>query len=179
MILSDKEIKKLIFEGKIKIEPFDERFLDDVSYELHLSDEFLMIDYFETPMIDVKDLSSIKTKRIKSDEIVLQPGHFIMGKTLEWIELPENITAIISGKSSLARLGLQVHAAALIHPRSRGYQILELFNYNRVPIVLRKGMAIAQLIFFKNEETEREHYDWMKRYRDQEEIRLPKKISFI
>lgn len=179
MILSDKDIKRLIREGKIIIRPFFEEALDDVTYEVHLSDEFVMIDYFETPVIDISDLSMVKTKKIKSKEIVLQPGHFVIGRTMEWIELPEDIAVIISGKTSLARLGLQVHAAALVHPRSKGYQVLELFNYNRVPIVLKKGMAIAQLIFIKASESEKEIYDWMRSYRGQKGIRLPERIPIL
>ncbi|RLE79148.1 MAG: dCTP deaminase, partial [Thermoprotei archaeon] len=93
--------------------------------------------------------------------------------------LPSNITAFVSGKSSLARLGLQVHAAALIHPGSRGHVVLEIFNHNNVPIILRKGMAIAQLVFFENNEPIEDYAERKGLYLNQKRIELPREISFF
>ena len=43
---------------------------------------------------------------------MIHPGEFCLGRTLEWVELPDDIVARIEGKSSLGRLGLIVHATA-------------------------------------------------------------------
>jgi len=54
----------------------------------------------------------------------------------------------LSGKSSLARIGLIVHnTAGLINPGHYLNIAFELCNLNSVPIILRPGMEIAQLIF--------------------------------
>ena len=70
----------------------------------------------------------------------------MLGRTEEWVELPDDIVARIEGKSSLGRLGLIVHATAgFVDPGFKGTLTLEITNFNSVPIVLRTGLPIAQL----------------------------------
>jgi dCTP deaminase len=72
----------------------------------------------------------------------------VLGRTLEWVELPDDIVARIEGKSSLGRLGLIVHATAgFCDPGWKGTLTLELNNLTRVPIILHPGLLIAQLSF--------------------------------
>jgi dCTP deaminase len=84
----------------------------------------------------------------QDDTFVIHPGEFCLGRTLEWVELPDDIVARIEGKSSLGRLGLIVHATAgFCDPGWKGTLTLELNNLTRVPIVLAPGKPIAQLSF--------------------------------
>jgi len=179
MILSDREVLELVEKGELIIKPFRKECLDDVSYEIHLADEFVVMDYINMPVIDVAKLSEIKYMRINSKKIVVQPHEFVLARTIEWIELPSNITCFVSGKSSLARLGLQVHAAALIHPGSRGYIVLEIFNHNNVPIVLREKMAIAHIVFMRNAIPKRDYSARKGNYLGQKTIILPTRIGFL
>jgi dCTP deaminase len=79
---------------------------------------------------------------------VIHPGEFCLGRTLEWVELPDDVVARIEGKSSLGRLGLIVHATAgFCDPGWKGTLTLELNNLTRVPIILHPGLEIAQLSF--------------------------------
>ena len=79
---------------------------------------------------------------------MIHPGEFCLGRTLEWVELPDDIVARMEGKSSLGRLGLIVHATAgFCDPGWRGTLALELNNLTRVPIKLYPGLPIAQLSF--------------------------------
>ena len=79
---------------------------------------------------------------------VIHPGVFCLGRTHEWVELPDDVVARIEGKSSLGRLGLIVHATAgFIDPGWKGTLTLELNNLTRVPIKLYPGLLIAQLSF--------------------------------
>ena len=88
--------------------------------------------------------SSSRTAR----SFVIHPGEFCLGRTLEWVELPDDIVARIEGKSSLGRLGLIVHATAgFCDPGWKGTLTLELNNLTRVPIILYPGLEIAQLSF--------------------------------
>ena len=82
------------------------------------------------------------------ESFVIHPGEFCLGRTLEWVELPDDIVARIEGKSSLGRLGLIVHATAgFCDPGWKGTLTLELNNLTRVPIKLYPGGLIAQLSF--------------------------------
>jgi len=79
---------------------------------------------------------------------VIHPGEFCLGRTLEWVELPDDVVARVEGKSSIGRLGLIVHATAgFVDPGWKGTLTLELNNLTRVPIKLYPGLLIAQLSF--------------------------------
>jgi dCTP deaminase len=87
---------------------------------------------------------------IPEDGYILNNGKLVLGWTVETIKLPLNarLAARVEGKSSLARFGLGIHITApTIHAGFRGRIRLEIFNNNIVPIRLRAGMRICQLIF--------------------------------
>ena len=178
MILTRDEILSEIKRGRLKIDPFYETSLGEISYDLSLGNEFVFVQPSRTAVIDVTDLSSLKCERIFSDHIILQPHDFVLARSREWIELPTDIVAIVSGKSSLARLGLEVETAYVIAPGHAGYIILEISNRNRVAIKLKRGMLIAQLIFFRLSKPVRQYTD-IGQFGIQKEISLPKKLKFV
>ncbi|MFV2063059.1 MAG: dCTP deaminase, partial [Chloroflexota bacterium] len=81
---------------------------------------------------------------------ILNPGEFVLGQTLEWVELPDNVVARLEGKSSLGRLGLLIHSTAgYVDPGWKGTLTLELSNVASLPIALYFGMRIGQISFFE------------------------------
>ncbi len=155
MILSDKDIKKYIQEGKIKIHPQPdfEKQLGPASLDFRLGNEFRIFNHIKKPFIDPKNPSTFKnlTRLIKTKDkqpFILQPGHFILAVTLEEISLPIDIGARIEGRSSWGRLGLIVHSTAgYIDPGFRGRLTLEMSNIGMLPILLYPGMRICQIAF--------------------------------
>jgi dCTP deaminase len=99
--------------------------------------------------IDLREPPTNLTEEVviaPEDPFVIHPGEFVLGRTLERVELPDDIVARIEGKSSIGRLGLIVHATAgFVDPGWKGTLTLELNNLTRVPIKLWPGLAIAQL----------------------------------
>jgi dCTP deaminase len=85
------------------------------------------------------------------ERFVLHPGRFILGTTLEWLRLPNNLSAYVSGKSALGRNGLVIETAAGIHPKFSGCLTLELANVGEVPLALYPGMQICQIFFHRTE----------------------------
>jgi dCTP deaminase len=80
----------------------------------------------------------------------LDPGVFTLATTIERVELPACLAARVEGRSSLARLGLVIHATAgFVDPGFRGTVTLEMVNHNPRPLFLKVGMRICQLSFFK------------------------------
>ena len=74
----------------------------------------------------------------------------VLALTEERIVLPEmsRLAARVEGRSSLARLGLAVHLTApIIHAGFRGRITLEITNQGTIPIRLRPGLIICQLVF--------------------------------
>ncbi len=151
MFLSDTDIVKALKDGSIVIKPFDPDKLQPVSYDVTLSNEFEVTDRHHTPMVDPAKKLYPKTRSVRvadGEAFVLHPGESVLGKQREFIGVNEEHLILLSGKSSLARAGLVVHnTAMLFNPCHYFYPTFELVNTNNVPIVLRPGMTIAQLLF--------------------------------
>lgn len=79
----------------------------------------------------------------------LMPNQFRLAHTEEKIKLPPHLAARIEGKSSWARLGLQIHCAGFIDPGFLGQVTLELKNLTDQPITLDRGAAVGQLAVFR------------------------------
>lgn len=82
--------------------------------------------------------------------MVLEPGVFCLGSTIETFAMPHNIVGFVVGKSTNAREGLQIEAAGLIDPGFTGDITLELKNlHHKDSIVLEPGEPIGQVYFLK------------------------------
>jgi len=152
-VLSDHDIGASIDAGQIVIKPYDPADLQPSSVDLHLDRRFRVFRNNRYPYIDVRapqpDLTELLT--IADDEpFVLHPGEFVLGLTLEWVELPNDLVARLEGKSSLGRLGLLIHSTAgYVDPGWKGNLTLELSNVANLPIALYFGMKIGQISFFR------------------------------
>ena len=153
MVLSDRTIQRLLAEGRIEIDPYDEALLQPSSVDVRVDRFFRVFRNSRYPYIDVKlpmeDLTELVT--VADDEpFILHPGEFVLGQTLEWVELPNDLVARLEGKSSLGRLGLLIHSTAgYVDPGWKGNLTLELSNVANLPIALYHGMKIGQISFFK------------------------------
>ena len=84
------------------------------------------------------------------EPFVLHPGEFVLGQTLELVQLPDDLVARLEGKSSIGRLGLLIHSTAgFIDPGFRGNLTLELSNVANLPITIYHGMPIGQISFMR------------------------------
>jgi dCTP deaminase len=150
-VLSDGTIRRLVDEGRINIDPWDPGMVQPASVDLRLGDSFRVFHNFRVPAIDLADPPTNLTEHVvveEGDPFVIHPGEFCLGRTQEWVELPDDLVARIEGKSSLGRLGLIVHATAgFVDPGWKGTLTLEITNLTRVPIILHPGKPIAQLSF--------------------------------
>ncbi len=76
---------------------------------------------------------------------VLHPSRFVLAITLEWIRLPPNRAAYVTGKSNIGRRGLVIETAPGVHPNFSGCLTLEMGNLGEVPLEISPGMKICQL----------------------------------
>jgi dCTP deaminase len=152
-VLSDRDIRASLESGDIVIKPYDPKDLQPSSVDLHLDRRFRVFRNNRYAYIDVRnpqpDLTELLT--IENDEpFVLHPGEFVLGQTLEWTELPNDLVARLEGRSSLGRLGLLIHSTAgYVDPGWKGNLTLELSNVANLPIALYYGMSIGQISFFR------------------------------
>jgi dCTP deaminase len=155
MILSDKDIKKYLKEGKIKIipKPNFQKQLGPCSLDLRLGNVFKTFKPTQYPYLDLKrklDFEEVM-EEIKIENgapFILQPKEFIIAVTKEEIILADDIMGRLDGRSSLGRLGLVVHStAARFDPGWRGRAVMELGNLGIMPIILYAGMRICAMTF--------------------------------
>jgi len=155
MILPDHEIIEAINRGEIKIVPFNPKNVGPCSVDLTLADEFVI--FKQGSVIDPLDVESIKKgttlAKTNNKPLLLKPGQFVLAKTAEKIALSKRYAATLEGRSSIARLGIVVHAAGLVNPgtglKDPKPLVLEIFCQNSSPVKLYPGMKIVQIIFHK------------------------------
>jgi dCTP deaminase len=150
-VLSEGTIRRLVEEGRIVIDPWDETRVQPASVDLRLGDSFRVFHNHRVTAIDLREPPRNLTEEVRIGEgepFAIHPGEFVLGRTFEAVAIPDDVVARIEGKSSLGRLGLIVHATAgFVDPGFQGSLTLEITNLTRVPIMLYAGLPIAQLSF--------------------------------
>lgn len=143
MILSDKKILEAIETGQIVIEPFRRASLGTNSYDVHLG-KFLGL--YCDRVLDAKKHNRIEILEIPDEGFVLQPGVLYLGVTEEYTETM-NAVPFLEGKSSIGRLGIDIHATA--GKGDVGFSNTWTLEISCVqPVRVYAGMPIGQLIYF-------------------------------
>ena len=144
MILTDKAILESIQQKQIVIEPFDVKSLGSNSYDVHLG-KYLAV--YEDEILDAKKHNKIKEIIIGDEGFVLMPGTLYLGVTEEYTET-HNSVPFLEGKSSVGRLGIDIHATA--GKGDVGFCNAWTLEISCVhPVRVYAGMPIGQLIYFK------------------------------
>lgn len=155
MILSDRDIKKALASGRIKVTPKPniKEQLGSSSLDLRLGYDFRVFNNHRQAFIDPLDPKTVvgmtEYVKIKNNQpYVIHPNEFVLAATLEWVEWTDDLAARVDGRSSLGRLGLVIHSTSgHIDAGWRGVLTLELRNIGMAPILLYPKMRICQLIF--------------------------------
>jgi len=153
VVLSDVSIREALSEGRIVIDPLDERCIQPSSIDLHVDRYFRVFRNDTTPYIDPKEPQENLTELVEisgEQAFILHPGEFVLGSTLERVALPDDLVARLEGKSSLGRLGLLIHSTAgFVDAGWDGHLTLELSNVANLPIAIYPGMKIGQVSFLR------------------------------
>lgn len=84
------------------------------------------------------------------EKLKIQPGEIILTTSLEIVNLSEDFAAIITGRSSVAKLGIMVHCCQeFIHPGHGQAIPLQIVNLSPYPVELDLSVPICQIVFFK------------------------------
>lgn len=151
MILSDKTISKMIEEKTLVIEPITKEQIQPASVDIRLGNTFSVVD--DTPSGIITLGNKIEYKSIVTDTYLILPGQFVLATTMEYFELPDDLTAFVEGRSSLGRMGLFIQNAGWVDPGFKGEITLELYNANRCAIELKAGRRVGQLVFAKMDDS--------------------------
>lgn len=134
--------------------------LSSYGYDARLAREIKIFTNSNATIIDPKRMSQHSEKclvpaAISKDEdgaeyFILPPNSYALGYTIEYFRMPRDVTAIVLGKSTYARAGLQVNATP-IEAGFEGTVVLELANSTTLPMMVYVNEGIAQFLFFKGD----------------------------
>jgi len=155
MVLSDRDIKVRLKSNSVVIKPAPDLVeqLGSNSIDLRLGNIFRVFDHSKFAYIDPTDKQTSQdvTREVivkKGERFIIQPGDFVLGTTMEHIEVPDDLVGSLEGRSSIGRLGVIIHStAASIECGFRGHITLELANMGKMPVALYPGMRICSLAF--------------------------------
>jgi dCTP deaminase len=157
-ILPDTELKRLVREKDavhVNEGPdIDEELqIGPSSMDLRLGYEFGVLNTRKIEMVDTKSMERYsnymeKEKHSAEEGVIVHPGEFILGTTLESVKCPSNLVARVEGRSSYGRLGIIVHATAgYIDPGFEGDITLEIQNLGNAPVKLYPEDRVCQIVF--------------------------------
>jgi len=149
--LIDRRIAELCIKEEM-VRPFHPEAVQPCSYDVHLGPNALVE---RRGGFQPLDLSSYDDKR----PYYMSPGEFILGETVEFIKLPDNVEAHLHLVSSRAREGLNHSLSGLVDCSWQGKLTLELKNilkYGHIPIY--PNLRVAQLSFWEYSENAQRPY---------------------
>ena len=144
MILTDQQILAEMARGNIVIEPYDQSCLGTNSYDVHLG---RYLATYRDAVLDARRHNEIDVFEISAAEgFVLQPGTLYLGVTEEYTESHAQVP-FLEGKSSVGRLGIDIHATA--GKGDVGFSNTWTLEISATqPVRIYAGMPIGQLIYF-------------------------------
>jgi dCTP deaminase len=147
----------MLEEKSLIIEPLEIGQIQPASVDVRLGNTFSIVEDSSTGIIDLE--KEIRYKTITSDTYILLPNQFVLATTMEYFELPDDVTAFVEGRSSLGRMGLFIQNAGWVDPGFKGEITLELYNANRCAIELKARRRVGQLVFARMDEPANHPYN--------------------
>jgi dCTP deaminase len=163
-VLNDKQIVEAgIFD------PMSPDNLNPFGYDLILDTKFTrVVNNFIDP-VDVLDPNyNLRYIDVKNDGpyAVIPPGDFLLGCSVEYVRMPEDVLGLCFSRSSLVRMGLNVNITPF-EASFEGIITIEIFNAATYSIKVHAGMRIAQACFFRGATPNRDYITKGGRYQGQ------------
>ena len=166
MVISQPDLRKAVKDGEVIFDPpLEESQWGQASVDLRLGFSFTKLTPIDGLKLSVANgLEAIaeagfwKTMELEeknefgqTNNFCLEPGKFILGMTHEIITIPNNMIALIEGRSTYARIGLSMHQTApWIQPGWSGPIVLEIMNNGPLSVELTPLIERpCQLTFFQ------------------------------
>lgn len=144
MILTDLQILEEMEKGTIVVSPFDRRHLGSNSYDVHLG-KYLAV--YQNDILDARQHNTVHHFTIPDDGLILLPHRLYLGVTEEYTETHAHVP-FLEGKSSIGRLGIDIHATA--GKGDVGFSNTWTLEISvKQPVRVYHGMPIGQLIYFE------------------------------
>jgi dCTP deaminase len=125
-------------------------------------------------VLDPHNIAECDFETVSEDRIIIPPGHFILGRSLEYLRMPQKVLGLVFGKSTYARCGVLVNVTPL-EPEWTGFLTISIANCGARPAAVHPGQGIAQVIFIESSDLPVMSYkDLDGKYNGQDEITVAK-----
>jgi deoxycytidine triphosphate deaminase len=102
VLLSDRDIKKEVESGRVKLEPYAPELIQPSSIDVRLDRYFRVFENHRYPHIDPAEEQPELTRLVEptgAEPFVLHPGEFVLASTYEIVGLPDDIAGRLEGKA--------------------------------------------------------------------------------
>ena len=178
MILNDREITRLAEAGMIT--PFAEGVarpgvisygVTSFGYDMRVADEW--VRYPAYCNVDPLRIDDVMKQYERQDYTRIGPGGFVLCRSVETFDIPEDVLGIVVGKSTYARCGLIVNCTPM-EPGWHGHLTIELHNASQHAIKVYANEGIAQVMFHRGERPAVTYADKGGKYQGQTGVTLGK-----
>lgn len=136
-VLSDNELRAALLDKTIVVSPLAAGAIQPASIDVRLG-----------PVLKIAEFLSHRVHHLVDDgPLWMSQFQFILAATMESVEVPASLVAVLAGKSTRARQGLILENAGYVDPGWHGELTLELFTLAPRPVLLTHGMLIGQIRF--------------------------------
>jgi len=161
MVLSSFAIKELLESKRLIIEPLDPDQIQPASIDLRIADEILIakgeeINFGKEPEYEKR-----------KGDVILPPKTHVLVRTIERVELPNDVGGMVKLRSSLSRIGVMLNNAGWVDPGFKGTLTLSVFNPNDSHVKIKVGTRFFQLVLLR---LDRESEGYAGKYLDQKGI---------
>lgn len=153
--------------------------MSSFGYDVRLAEEAKIFTNQNASIIDPKQLDGetlidavIKTDATGAKYVILPPNSYMLGRTIEYFNIPRDVMIVCVGKSTYARAGCICNTTP-IEPGFKGNVVIELANTTSLPMKVYLNEGIAQFLFFRGNPCSISYDDRGGKYQHQTGITLP------
>ena len=147
--------------------------LSSYGYDIQVGDFFKIFTNVNNTVVDPKNFNQNSLVEFKGDVCIIPPNSFVLAQTVEYFNIPRNITTICVGKSTYARCGIIINVTPF-ESEWKGYATLEISNTTPIPAKIYANEGIAQLLFLKGDsDCQISYADKKGKYQNQSGLTLP------
>lgn len=149
MILSDLDLRRAMASGRLVVDKIaDDVQIQPASIDLRLGAQIVRFKPSFAPVLADKGMNAEDTETELAEGVVrIKPGEFVLGHTMERVQLAPDLVGRVEGRSSIGRLGLTMHiTAGFIDPGFNGQITLEIANLSRRTVLVPVGHRVCQIV---------------------------------
>lgn len=125
--------------------------LSSFGYDVTLADKFKIFTNINGGVIDPLKMPENCYVDFEGESCIIPPNSYLLGYTVEYFHIPDDVVVVCVGKSTLARAGLLINVTP-IEPGFQGQVVIEISNLTNLPVKVYANQGVAQFLFYQGSE---------------------------